>query len=265
VAVIGLCSASGSPGVTTTAVGLALSWSAPTVLVEADPTGGSAILAGYLRGQVGPPDALLELLAAHHQDRLAQVLPAVTLPLPGSSVSFLPGTRSHAQAGGLTGLWDGLLAGLKTLAGTGADTIVDLGRLGLAGSATPILYGADLTLVVCRADLVSLAGARSWVTTLRAEFEQFGAGSSLGLLLVGAGRPYTSSEVAKVLGVPVVATLDWDPKAAAVFSLGHQVRKHDRSHLVRDLRTAERRIRAVVERNRADLRDLPGPGGEVGR
>ncbi len=263
-AVIGLCSASGSPGVTTTAVGLALSWSAPTILVEADPTGGSAILAGYLRGQVGPPDALLELLTAHHQDRLGQVLPAVTLPLPGSSVSFLPGTRSHAQAGGLTGLWDGLLAALKDLGGTGADTIVDLGRLGLAGSPTPILYGADLTLVVCRADLVSLAGARSWVSTLRAEFEQFGAGSSLGLLLVGPGRPYTAAEVAKVLGVPVVATLDWDPNAAGVFSHGHRVRKHDRTALVRDLRTAERRIRAVVERNRADLTDLPGHGGEVG-
>jgi Mrp family chromosome partitioning ATPase len=44
--VIVLTSASGSPGVSTTAVGLALSWPGPVLLVEADPTGGSAVLAG---------------------------------------------------------------------------------------------------------------------------------------------------------------------------------------------------------------------------
>ena len=49
-AVIALTSASGSPGVTTTAVALAFLWPRPVVLVEADPTGGSAILAGYFRG-----------------------------------------------------------------------------------------------------------------------------------------------------------------------------------------------------------------------
>ena len=41
--VIALTSASGSPGVTTTALGWALSRGRPTVLVDADPTGGAAI------------------------------------------------------------------------------------------------------------------------------------------------------------------------------------------------------------------------------
>ena len=49
-AVIALTSASGSPGVTTTALGLALSWPRPVLLVEADPTGASGLLAGYFRG-----------------------------------------------------------------------------------------------------------------------------------------------------------------------------------------------------------------------
>ena len=48
-ALIVLTSAAGSPGVTTTAVGLALTWPRPVLLVEADPTGGSAVLAGYFR------------------------------------------------------------------------------------------------------------------------------------------------------------------------------------------------------------------------
>ena len=46
-AVVALASASGSPGVTTTALGLALLWPRPVLLVEADPTGGSR-LAGRL-------------------------------------------------------------------------------------------------------------------------------------------------------------------------------------------------------------------------
>ncbi|WP_431472937.1 ParA family protein [Ornithinimicrobium sp. W1665] len=54
-AVITLTSASGSPGVTTTALGWALSRGRPTVLVDADPTGGASMLAGYLRGQMVPP------------------------------------------------------------------------------------------------------------------------------------------------------------------------------------------------------------------
>ena len=49
-AVIALGSAAGSPGVTTSALGLALTWPRPVLLIEADPTGGSAILAGFFRG-----------------------------------------------------------------------------------------------------------------------------------------------------------------------------------------------------------------------
>ncbi|MCB0909871.1 MAG: hypothetical protein KDB63_22470, partial [Nocardioidaceae bacterium] len=49
-AVVALASASGSPGVTTTSLGLALAWPRPVLLVEADPTGGSGILAGFFRG-----------------------------------------------------------------------------------------------------------------------------------------------------------------------------------------------------------------------
>ena len=45
-AVVCLTSASGSPGVTTTAVGIAFCWPRPVLLVEADPTGGSGVLAG---------------------------------------------------------------------------------------------------------------------------------------------------------------------------------------------------------------------------
>ncbi|USQ77781.1 hypothetical protein [Ornithinimicrobium cryptoxanthini] len=237
---------------TTTALGWALSRVRRTILVDADPTGGAAMLAGYLRGQMVPPDALLELWAAHQQGKLRAVLPTVTMSLPDSQVGLLPGTRAHSQAGSLAGLWEPLLAALKALDGTGQDAIVDVGRLGLAGSPTPLLYGADLALAVCRTDLVSLSALRSWLATLHTEFEDVGGAASLGVVLVGPGRPYSRGEVGKVLsdvcgGVdPVIASVDWDPKAAAAFSAGAPVRRLDSSKLVRSLKVLETSARRII-------------------
>lgn len=68
-----VASGSGSLGVTTLSVGLALTWPRPVVLVEADPAGGSAILAGYCTGLARPGLSELVLAQRHHQ--LAAELP----------------------------------------------------------------------------------------------------------------------------------------------------------------------------------------------
>ena len=75
-AVIALTSASGSPGVTTTALGLALLWPRPVLLVEADPTGGSGLLAGYFRGTREYDGGLIELAltSSSIHDALAEVV-----------------------------------------------------------------------------------------------------------------------------------------------------------------------------------------------
>jgi hypothetical protein len=218
--VIVLASASGSPGVTTTALGLALGWSRPALLVEADPTGGSSVAAGYLRGGIVPPEAMIELAMAPQADAVLETLPKVSLPLPGSSSKWVPGTRSHEQARSLLPLWEPLNAALRSLESTGQDVIVDAGRLGLFGSPEPLLYGADLALLLTRSDMVSLSGARSWAETLRERFARAGGLPSLGLVLVGEGRPFRAREVAQVLQIPVVTTVAWDPDAAAVLSNG---------------------------------------------
>ncbi|MGK2852999.1 MAG: hypothetical protein ACSLE3_02645, partial [Microbacteriaceae bacterium] len=81
-ALIALASASGSPGVTTTAMGLALAWPRPVLLVEADPTGGSGLLAGYFRGTREYTAGLIELaLTAHH---LADAVAEVATPIDGT-------------------------------------------------------------------------------------------------------------------------------------------------------------------------------------
>ena len=216
-----LTSASGSPGVTTTCLGLAMEWHRPCLLLEADPTGGSAIAAGYLRGSIVPPEAMIELaLAQQGGGVLLDILAQMAVELPGTSARLVLGTRSHEQARSLLGLWEPLAEALRSLQETGQDVIVDAGRLGLFGSPQPLVDAADLALLVVRSDLVSLSGARSWAESLRDRFDRAGAGANLGLVLIGDGAPFHTREVARVLRLPVVATLAWEPAAAAVLSHG---------------------------------------------
>ena len=92
-AVIALTSASGSPGVTTTAVGLALLWPRPVILVDADPTGGPGILAGYFRGTREYEAGLIELALSPAD--VADALRDVVRPFDGSTASL---HRRHALA-----------------------------------------------------------------------------------------------------------------------------------------------------------------------
>ena len=253
-ALITLTSASGAPGVTTTAVGLALCWPRPVLLVEADPTGGSAIAAGYLRGAAAPTDSLIDLAFAHRDGALLEAIPSVTTTIPDTAVTLIPGTRAHGQARSLTGLWEPLASALRSLDALGQDVIVDAGRLGLSGSPEPLIHGADLALLVTRCDLVALSGARSWAQTLRAGFEEQGAAAAVELLLVGEGRPYSTREVATVLSLPVTAALAWDEPAADVFAKGSTApRRFQGSALLRSLRSAATAIQVRVAANRDQL------------
>lgn len=68
-AVIQLVSATGAPGVTTTALGLLSAWPADAVLVDLDRDGGQAILAGHLGGQDGAGRGMQSVAAAHRERR----------------------------------------------------------------------------------------------------------------------------------------------------------------------------------------------------
>lgn len=251
-AVIAFTSASGSPGVTTTVLGLALCWPRPVVVVEADPTGGSGILAGYFRGQVPHAGGLIELAMAQRQDLVAAELPRQLLDIPGSQARLLPGSRSHAQAGSLMPLWPPLLTALRGLEDTGQDVLVDAGRLGLDGSPQPLLQGADLTLLLTRSTLTALIAATSWAETLREETAA--SVTSVGLVVVGEGQPYATGEVGRALGLPVVAALPWDRRSAAVLSRGRQgIRR--RGALSAGLRAAGDAIRSLT--NTVDLPSSP--------
>ncbi|MER6936126.1 hypothetical protein ABTX24_23985 [Nocardioides sp. NPDC127514] len=246
-AVIALASASGSPGVSTTALGLAMEWPRPVLVVEADPTGGSSILAGYLRGHTQPGPDLVDLMMSPLGP--AETLPRIAVPIPGTTISYVAGTRTHVQAAALRDHWASLAEVLADLEATGQDVIVDAGRLGLIGSPEPLMCAADLTLLVVCTDLPALVAARSWAESVT----QSGVGWRWpGLLLVGEGMPYTSREIARLLGLPVVAEIADDPVGAAVFHRGApQPRHFTTGAYARSLRAATEELQAEVGRSRA--------------
>jgi hypothetical protein len=249
-AVIVLCSAAGSPGVTTTALGLAMSWPRPVLLVEADPTGGSGLLAGYFRG-IRPYETGLIELALSPVD-LADALSEVARPIDGTGVSFVAGTRSHTQAAGLRDLWEPLAQVLADLEDAGQDAIVDAGRLGLAGFAEPLLAVADLTVLVTRTTLPALSAARSWADTLRRTAAT--SWRAPVVLLVGEGQPYRRAEITKVLGLPVLAAVADDPRAAAVFHRGEAPpRRFETGPVARSLHASVEAITATLARRRTEL------------
>lgn len=253
-AVVTLFSASGSPGVTVTALGLALAWQRPSMLIDADPSGSSSVLAGYLQGQTVHDRGLLDLAVANRVGNLGAAIATVSMPLPGSTVEFVPGIRSHQQAASMTNLWEPLSGVLRGMEQRGVDVVVDAGRIGLDKAPLPLVRGSDLGLLVLRSDLPAVAGARAWARSLHEQFSAVGASHQLGVLLVGPGRPYSSREIRSVLGLPVVAEIPWDPESAIVYHQGVRPKKgFPGGPLNRSLRATVSSTQGLIANNRQRL------------
>lgn len=242
-----LTSASGSPGVTATAVGLASVWPRPVILIEADPTGGSGIAAGrFAGGQLPTTSTIVDAGVAQRDGQLGEKLASMLVPIPGTLAHFLPGTVHHSQARSLTGLWEPLAHLARQLdTSTGQDVIVDAGRLGLDGYPMPLLLHADAVLLATRSTLPALVAAASWSETLHGM-----APETTGVVLIGPGNPYGPSEVRKALDLPVVATIAHDPTAVKVYDRGTPApKRHSSSSLYKSLVAAVAAIQTPRSRD----------------
>ncbi len=244
---IALCSGKGAPGVTTTALALALGWPQPVVVAELDAAGG-AVLAGYGRGELTAPGVADLALAARHGG-LAEQLEAHLLRLDEAGrVRLLPGLSDPVSARRID--WARLAAALAALdqdwaAGHGVDVLADCGRLGTEHFPAAAVDRAAVTVVVTGSTLRAVHGATHAVTTLRTLTER-GPGA-LGVVVVGPGEPYGAAEIEQALGVPVLGTVPRDPRSAAVLSDGAPAgRLFAQSGLMRAARTTALRLREVA-------------------
>ncbi len=228
---IGLVSAGGSPGVSTTAVAMGGIWPDPVVVVDADPSGGD-ILAGA--GGVIPAERnLLELVRLGRHGRLLDVLESQISLLP-SGTPVVAGLGQPGQAAGVP--WASLAEGLGSV--THRDVVVDLGRWMMPYLPTPLLRACDVVLLVVRTQLRAVRRAERVLPLIRDELDRGVPGTgALGLLVVTDHGPYAPTDIGQRMQIEVLGGLPFDPRTAAVFSDGADPARHlDRSSLMRGLR-----------------------------
>ena len=213
---VALVSGGGSPGVTTAAIALALTWPTDVIVAECDPGGGD-ILAGLLAGHVPAARGLMEhaIEAGRDHQSAAIGLSAQLLPLDGArGSSLLPGLTDPRQAVGLAPSWPAVAA---SLAAQRADVIADCGRLDAgAGQPTPVIERAQIVGLVLRPTLRQVWSARSRVEILT---QLLDGTDRLVLMLTGPGT-HTARDVAQALQVRVAAVLPADVRTAARLSDG---------------------------------------------
>lgn len=242
-AIFTLTSAAGSPGTTTTALGLALAWPSEVILLEADPVGGSAILAGYFRGELEQPATLMRLWAEHRQGRLAQALREAPLELT-ETVSYIPGPAGAMNAAGLGDLWPALAVHLRHVSDLGVDVVIDLGRWGHASMPAALVNASDELLVCMRSDLVSAAAVAAM------DLPEATAASAV---VIGPGQPYNTKSLTAVVGIPIRHDLPFSVDEAAVLSAGKQPRKGFKS--TRKLATALEQMASSLLWQREQLQE----------
>lgn len=237
--VFALISPGGSPGVTTTALALALTWPKPVVVAECDPSCGD-ILAGLFAGHLKAPRGLLGVAfeAGRGPAAIAAELSSQLVPLDDTgSRKFLAGISDPRQAISLCPVWPSIATALTSLE---ADVIADCGRFD-AGATQPlsVLAEADAVLMVMRPTLRQVAAARPRVDMVS---QALGGRDKLGLVLIGDHR-LRPVDISRTLEVRVAASLPDDASTARVLSDGDGRRSRlDRTPLMRAAKLAGRSV-----------------------
>ncbi|WP_328373164.1 hypothetical protein OG800_49800 (plasmid) [Streptomyces sp. NBC_00445] len=261
-AVVALVSGKSS-GVTCSSLALALSSPRPSLLVEADPAGGT-IRAGYLGGEGTAQMGLHRLASADRQGTLAREFRHHWVSLDkehSGNRMLLPGLTAPTQAASMSRTWASVAELLAVLDSQGFDVLIDAGRVvcesetQLSSRSYPaaLLRAADAVLLVVRSTQASVVTAAPAARVLKEDLARRGTGAdALGLLVIEEGSASTSN-VQQWLQTPVVCALAWDPDTADVFTHGQTRLRRTTRGLLRSARSAHDRLQELVTRRRVQL------------
>lgn len=261
--VVGVASAKGAPGVTTTAVALTLVWPRPVLLVEADPAGGD-LLAGYLAGATPSGGGLLGLALAARRgpiDAPGVLERSQSLDSAGDRRVLVMPTDS-TQARPVAESIDRLAATVTSVADSDdpavrRDVLVDLGRLSSGTPAAWLAAPTDLLLVL-EPTLRGASAARSTLTWL---LERRPDACRVAAVLTGHG-PYGAAEIGDALGISVAGAIAHDPAAARVLcGEAPTSRGFDRSRLIRSARSLADALAATARPAAEPVQRDPIPVG----
>jgi MinD-like ATPase involved in chromosome partitioning or flagellar assembly len=203
---ITLCSAKGSPGVTTLACVLGAVWPAErdVLVAECDPSGGDLAGRFGLSTRIGMTS--LVLTGRQGMGQAPDLKPHLQQLPGGLDVLVAP-----TGAGSATTLDHELGSSAPDLISGECDVLADCGRLmpGATGQAKMIRTADDILLLV-QPTVTGIAHAR-WATATIGELSR----SSASVVIAGAGV-FSPAEVAEALGTYVLGIVPTDPRAALI-------------------------------------------------
>ncbi|OZM80012.1 hypothetical protein [Pseudonocardia sp. MH-G8] len=207
-------SAKNSPGVTTATLALAAEWPREAFVVDADPSGGD-IAAGLGRGSWPPGSTVLELVVQARHEPVGHLLQRMAVRVDHGP-AVLGGLGRPGQAAAVP--WAQLSGAFRALGDI--DVLCDGGRFLASGGITPLLQASHHVVVVTGSTLPAARSAARLTALLREEV--LPSAAALGLLVVGAGRPYSAGDIATACQVPLLGQLPLDPRAARVWAEGRE-------------------------------------------
>jgi hypothetical protein len=201
---VALCSAKGSPGVTTLSCVMGAVWPAERVVVvaECDPSGGDLAGRFGLSSRLGMTSLILTERQgmvefpdhAAHTQCLPGGMDVLVAPSGADSAMALDHELGMSSSGIVSG---------------DCDLLADCGRLlpGAIGQER-VIRDSDHTLLLVRADVNGIAHAR-WAASRIGELDP----GAVSVVIIGASE-FTSEEVAEALGLDVFGVVPFDPRAA---------------------------------------------------
>lgn len=277
-ALYALTSLVGSPGVSTLAAAWARHSPRPTLIVEADVTGGSTLLTGIFKGEVEHTMGLTALASIAHEAYIDAIWEQTILLPEEQDRWLLPGIGRGTHASAVRTVWSPLAAALSQISREGGvDVIVDAGRLGTAHGPWPLIDEADAVLLVVDASLRALTSLSVALPPLRADLDLSGSHRRLGVVARTNGsattrawdfmtghtdsdpgvRPYRAAEIsASTDPTPVVATVPYQPREAAIYLDGPRTSSPPPRRAGGAFASAVRNLITAVERHDQAYRAL---------
>lgn len=230
---VALCSAKGSPGVTTFACALAavMPSERPVVVAECDPSGGDIAARFGITSRQGMSSWIL---SSRHRSEYGALDGHVQNLAGGLGVIVGPTSSESATA-----LDKELAAVVSDMHHSELTFIADCGRLVVnqPGQAE-VLRAASTVLLVSAADVASLSHAR-WAAEVLSRLRPEG---EIGLIVSRFGVE-RAGEAASVVGLPLVGVVRSDARAASLIGgVPGTTRTLDRSNLIGSARAVAARL-----------------------
>lgn len=234
---LGLVSAKGSPGVTTTALALAVVDDG--LVVELDPSGGSIECWTGATGEPGLTRVASGLRRSAGRDAIVEHV----VEAPRGLRAILAPTAGPFAESTVAMTRDRLAPALRDL--NDRTVVLDGGRWSRSQPTAHRVAACDLVAIVCAPTVDGVEAARWLVEPLHAEVT-----GQLVVLLVGE-RPYPAAEVASAIGVPTAGALAWDPRGLASLLTRGTGSGWARSPLARSARSALAQISELLSATEA--------------